>query len=69
MSPRRPSRFTVGDHVLTDAGLCGTVASAFEAYGGSYAYGVMYDDHTPESERPFGSPGHSYAERDLTLVV
>src|SRR4051794_26529390 len=66
-------RFKVGDHVraliLGDprVGLCGTVASVFE-FAGSWVYGVLYDDHTPESRRPFGANGHSYPERDLELV-
>src|SRR5437879_4664473 len=69
-----PARFKVGDHVKVrahggDVELCGTVASAFEAIvGGRFAYGVMYDDHTPQDVRPFGSAGHSYGERDLEPV-
>lgn len=67
MRTKAPAKFKVGDHVKAE-GLCGTVATVFEAYGGSWAYGVMYDDHTPEADRPFGSPGHSYAEFKLEAV-
>lgn len=67
-------RFAIGAHVrglvLGDprVGLCGTVASVFE-FGGLWVYGVMYDDHTPESRRPFGRPSASYPEQDLELAA
>lgn len=67
-------RFKVGDHVRAvivgddRIRLCGSVASVFEGYAGSWVYGVLYDDHTPESRRPFAASGHSYPERDLELV-
>ena len=75
MNAREP-RFSVGDHVRIVAnpeeGIeeppCGTVSSVFEAIAGNWAYGVMYDDHTPETRRPFGSAGHSYAEQHLEAV-
>lgn len=68
MRTKLPARFKVGDHVKAE-GRCGIVVSAYEAAsGGSWAYGVAYDDHTPLADRPFGSPGHAYAEFKLEAV-
>lgn len=68
--------FKVGDHVRIIANpepdveepVCGSVSSVFEAIAGNWAYGVMYDDHTPQERRPFGSAGHSYREDFLEAV-
>ncbi|HEY6115087.1 MAG TPA: hypothetical protein VI172_03930 [Candidatus Dormibacteraeota bacterium] len=68
-------RYAVGDHVrvlvLGDdrIGLCGTVRSVFTVTEGrSWAYGVLYDDHTPYTRRPLGEPGGVYVEHDLALA-